>query len=496
VPLARLEAIVDASRVAARIEARLPVGVRPRQLTVRTLLIGMLLAAADERPAHLTRVHRALLALPVADQWRLGILAAWPTGAHALSYRQLEYTFKLIVCAPSKPTPDGTPSAALSEVLDALLEAGVQHAGPPASTALAVDWTDHESFSRPPPDTGGDCTDPEASWGHRRRHGPGDKHEPFYGYYLQVATTVNEEGDPPVPELVRRIQLTACHVDPPRALVPVLERLVNSGVKLGDLLADSGYAYRTPEHWALPVRRLGAHLIHDLHPNDRGPHGTHKGAICCNGNPYCPATPQPLLQLAPLARGATAEQTNTHDQQTAELARYKLAPITGHDADGYHRVACPATHGKLRCPLRPDTMTLPHTRPEVLAPPQHPPACCTQQTLTVPPAVNAKTAQKHDYPSAAHRRSYARRTAAERAYATSKDRATTDLAKGWCRHMGLTPIALFAATAYIAPNLRIADTFSARQADDARRHAAGLPPRQRRRRRHTIDDLVSAANPP
>jgi hypothetical protein len=62
--------------------------------------------------------------------------------------------------------------------------------------------------------------------------------------------------------------------------------------------------------------------------------------------------------------------------------------------------------------------------------------------------------------------------------------------------MGLTPIALFAATAYIAPNLRIADTFSARQADDARRHAAGLPPRQRRRRRHTIDDLVSAANPP
>jgi hypothetical protein len=121
VPLARLEAIVDASRVAARIQARLPVGVRPRQLTVRTLPIGMLLAAADERPAHLTRVHRALLALPVADQRRLGILTAWPTGAHALSYRQLEYTFKLIVCALSKPTPDGTPSAALSEVLDALL---------------------------------------------------------------------------------------------------------------------------------------------------------------------------------------------------------------------------------------------------------------------------------------------------------------------------------------------------------------------------------------
>jgi len=37
-------------------------------------------------------------------------------------------------------------------------------------------------------------------------------------------------------------------------------------------------------------------------------------------------------------------------------------------------------------------MTLPHTRPEILAPPQHPPACCSQKTITVPPAVCAKTA--------------------------------------------------------------------------------------------------------
>jgi len=35
--------------------------------------------------------------------------------------------------------------------------------------------------------------------------------------------------------------------------------------------------------------------------------------------------------------------------------------------------------------------------------------------------VLAKTAQKHDYPSAAWRRSYARRTGAERGFATTKD---------------------------------------------------------------------------
>ena len=56
---------------------------------------------------------------------------------------------------------------------------------------------------------------------------------------------------------------------------------------------------------------------------------------------------------------------------------------------------CPAAMGKIRCPLRPASMTLDRDRPEILTPPEHPPACCGQQTITVPPEVNAKTRQKH-----------------------------------------------------------------------------------------------------
>jgi hypothetical protein len=45
--------------------------------------------------------------------------------------------------------------------------------------------------------------------------------------------------------------------------------------------------------------------------------------------------------------------------------------------------------------------------------------------------VLAKTAQKHDYPPAAWRRSYSRRTGAERGFATAKDpTATTSAAAG------------------------------------------------------------------
>jgi hypothetical protein len=276
----------------------------------------------------------------------------------------------------------------------------------------------------------------------------------------------------------------------------VLERMAASAIEISDLLADSGYAHRVAESWALPLRRLGAKLVQDLHPHDRGQKGTHMGAILANGNLYCPATPKALLALGPLARGAGSEQQTAHDQQTAELASYKLAPITGYDQDGFRRIACPAAEGKLRCPLRPESLALSHTRPEVLSPPEQPPACCRQRTITVPPSVNAKTAQKHDYPSKAHRRSYARRTAAERAYASVKDPASNDLSSGWCRLMGLTPLALFAASAFVTRNLRVQDAFAARQAEDVRRLAAGLPPRTRRRRRRSAEDLIAAAHRP
>jgi hypothetical protein len=174
--------------------------------------------------------------------------------------------------------------------------------------------------------------------------------------------------------------------------------------------------------------------------NDRGPKGTHHGAIIANGCLYCPQTPPALLQLGPLPPGATPDATAAHDQQAAELARHKLGRRTADDAGGYHRVMCPAAMGKIRCPLRPASMLLTRDRPEILTPPGHPPACCTQQTITVPPDVAAKTRQKHDYPSPQWRRSYQRRTAAERVNATIKDTATTSIARGWCRLTGLAPL--------------------------------------------------------
>jgi hypothetical protein len=496
VPLARLEEITGHSGAAPRIEMMLPAAVRHRQLTARTLLLGMLLVLADRRPAYLTEIRAALTSLPEADQIRLDVIADWKTGPHQLTYRQVEHTCRLTAKALGKDRPDGAPSDDLQAICDQLPEASIPEQHKQTSRSLAADWTDVETWSRPPRHGGTECADPEASWGHRNTNLPGPKGEMFFGYFLSILNMVREEDGPAVPELARRMTVCSCHLDPARALAPVLTAMPRQGIPLGDVIDDSGYAHRDADAWAIPLRRAGAQLVQDLHPHDRGPRGTHQGAIIANGNLYCPQTPRTLLQLSPLPPAASSEQATVHDQQTAELARYKLGRLTADDADGYHRVTCPATARKIRCPLRPDSMTLPRDRPEILTPPEHPPTCCAQQTITVPPDVMAKTRQKHDYPSRDWRRSYQRRTSAERANATIKDTATNNIARGWCRLTGLTPITLWIACLLTVRNQRIAAAFQARQDDNARRAAAGLPPRTRKRRRTSLADHAACAAPP
>jgi len=488
IQLAVIERIVADSGIAEAIEALLPPAVRSRQLKAGTLLAGMMLALADGRPAHLTRAHQALIGLPEDDQKRLGVIEDWKDGPHQLTYRQVEHTARLIRNALVKEQPDGTPSQGQQRLCDRLLEASIPAEFNNASSSLAVDWTDVEAWSRPVPhDSPGSGADPEARWGHRNVNLKIQKGEMFFGYYLSAATMVADENGPPVPELVRRIIVCNSEHDPAAALVPVLQDMAADGIKPGDILADSGYSHRIPGTWANPLRAAGAQLVVDLHPSDRGPQGTCEGAIICNGNLYCPATPKPLLQLIPLPPGATAADIAAHDQKTSELARYKLGVHAAEDADGYRRHACPAATGKIRCPLRPASMTLSRDRPEILAPPKHPQACCTQQTITAGPQVAAKTRQKHDYPSQAWRRSYARRTAAERLNSTIKNTATSSINRGWIRLMGITPLMLWLACLAAVRNQRILLAWDEHQQDNARRAASGQPPRTRKRRRAPAD---------
>ena len=84
-----------------------------------------------------------------------------------------------------------------------------------------------------------------------------------------------------------------------------------------------------------------------------------------------------------------------------------------------------------------------------------------------------------------------RHTGAERGFATIKDPAASDIARGWCRLMSLAPLMLFTTTLLIVRNQRILAAWDIRQQENARRAAKGLPPKTRRRRRKTLAMLTS-----
>ena len=368
IPLAAAEDIIDASGVAPAIEDLLPRAVRGRQLSARTLLLGMLLTVADGRPAHLTRVRQALTSLPEADQERLGVTVGWKTGPHQLTYRQAEHTARLITRALGKHQPDGAPSDALQSACDQLLEASI----PPRTRTPAPRWPVTGPTSRPgpgrPATAATQCADPEASWGHRNTNLPGPKGEMFFGYYLSAAVMTREENGPPVPELARRMTVASCARDPVRAMVPVLDAMPADGIPLGDIIADSGYAHRDAAAWASRCATPAPSSSRTCTRTTAAPTAPTKApsspTAICTAPP-----PPPLLEPARCRPARPPSDAAAHDQQTAELARHKLGRHAADDADGYHRVTCPATTGKIRCPLRPESMKLDRARPEILTPP-------------------------------------------------------------------------------------------------------------------------------
>lgn len=71
----------------------------------------------------------------------------------------------------------------------------------------------------------GIAADADASWGHRKPNTPRRRHEPFFGYYGQAISMVADEDSSVVPELIRRVALHPCDVDPPTALAATLESM-------------------------------------------------------------------------------------------------------------------------------------------------------------------------------------------------------------------------------------------------------------------------------
>ena len=256
---------------------------------------------------------------------------------------------------------------------------------------------------------------------------------------------VPDEQGPPVPELARRITLSSCRHDPVPAFTPVLTAMPAAGIPLGDVLADSGYAHRVPGNWASPLRRAGA-VLDPGPPSQRPRPQRHpSGRDHRQRQPVLPAElPAPCSDLGPLARSATPGQAAQHDAKTAEAARYKLGQHHPRRPRRLPPRAVPGRHGQDPLPAAPgldDPGPGPARDPAARRSIPRPAA--PGRPSPSRPACSPRPRRNTTTPPAACRRSYARRSGAERGFATAKDPASNDISRGWCRLMGLAPLMLF-----------------------------------------------------
>lgn len=471
--LNRALAVVRRSGVAADLQARLnPTGTgRPRALPVETFLAGVILAAAHKKTMSLVAVHEVLTVdIARSAQTAVGSRSLAQPGrpGRPVSIRQVRYLLERVelrLAHTAGRAPDLTASdrreraAALQNILDRLLAATmpthIRHPGD-----YAVDGTAVESAARgrrarrgaaragkqqPARAGGGDADpprptpeeiatqsvdddtsaafDPDATWGYRTRTYQ-NKSNVFFGYDVFSLTRVPPVGGTyaAAPALTERIVVTPAATDVVDPALGMLDRLGADGQPVTVLLADRAWSYKLPDRWA-----------HQLRARDLD------GMRMIAGTAHCPATPDELIDIRRPATLGAGPELDEFTRRIDERSSYAFRRTAGPNARGDERAECPAEAGKLRCPLKPTSLLFPAEMLSIGAPPDAAtaPACCTQRTVKIPAAADAKVRQRHIWGSAAWVRSFRRRTYVEGAFGNLKNPNTEAVRRGWIAVVGL-----------------------------------------------------------
>jgi hypothetical protein len=453
---------VDATGVAPVLETLVrPTGRgRPRQLPVRTLLVGIKLAVDVAKTACLTDVHAVLVDLPRSVQRELGV---WdPRARREISVHQVRRLFSAMTAAvdPSPHTaPDLAPAsrAVRLEVLQDLVDRLV---GVSAGTTerhqggYAVDGTGTWSWARGK-HRGEPTADPDASWG-VKTHKSG-REESYFGYELHAIVRTNPMGTPGsgTPCVAERIVVRPASTNATADVLAALRRMQQADLRVRDVVADRGYSYKTD--WTPGLIALGLDPIHDLHANQYGARGTHAGARIVTAVPHCPAMPTALDDIRRPERLAAGPELETLKTTIAEREHWALRRISLPDTTGKERYECPARAGKIKCRLFAPSLKLGVGLPTVTDPPtEHAElACCTQRTITVPGTVDPKARQRHYWGSADWIAAFSRRSRVEGWFGNLKSENTEALGRGAFRVMGIAKTTLMLGIYSAATNMRL-----------------------------------------
>jgi hypothetical protein len=449
--------VIDASGLVAFLEGRIAqhkqVSGRPRELSVRTLLVALLLLS-QTGSMHLVRVPEMLNNLDAPTRKRLGVVRAG-----GITRRQVERLFNLIAAAL-----EGSAHAHFDGFCDLLLQATVDQACANTSS-IAVDGTSVDSWGRRRRrvDASGQVScvssDTDAEWRRKSKDNPWKR--PVFGYDLTVAVTVPEVDGHDVPLAARSMRFRPANrqnVAMGRAVVKEVARQL--GV-LGDVIADREYTSTIDgRDFVLPVRALGGEPVFELTQVQLGARGTTHGAVMIDGHPFSPSVPPALHVLVPPPPGAPWADVAAYQQKVAMREKYALVPHGGRKANGSQVFQCPAAAGKLFCALMP--ASTPGAFPAALAPKTVLAGSVCSKKFTTFQATDAPLSQRDLFGSAKWYSSMSRRSRVEGFFGNVKNEACENLRRGTIRVRGLVKTGMLVAFAVASTNLRLADSFAKR----------------------------------
>lgn len=442
---------------------------RPRTCTVEGLLVGLQLACRQTGGGHLHLNHVTdILYWRIGEQWRRrfklrdkpddldGFEAAYSVVRRIFHdlLRHLDPSFlpknrRLLKteAARIEKNADHKALAARDELLtfvcNQVLEASLQPVRPlleAADGSLGLDATVIATPARGIRSKSPHLsTDPDAGWYVRNGdHADPDHPNPaapspdtnntrtrrpkyLYGYDAALAVTRalkpsagQPPGAPPLPALILGVKLARPGHSPGANGIAVLADIVRRGYPTGYVAADNAYNNSLPEHYQLPLRSLGFSPVYSYRQDQLGIQSQVYGALQIEGSWYCPAMPSQLVSATKdlFLRETDPKKIDQATWRARADARtpYLLAPKgRTKPSDGHQRHMCPATAGRLQCPLKPASMGKDPRLPLVAVPasPVGPPKICTQTSVTMSPEHGAKHGQPLPFGSPEWQHAYA-----------------------------------------------------------------------------------------
>ena len=228
----------------------------------------------------------------------------------------------------------------------------------------------------------------------------------MWAFELSIAVMGTEDPSAPAtfPQLV--VGMAPLHrpgVEPGRNGVEAIRSIHERGLPARYLAADRAYSNEQPENFQLPVKALGYDVVFDYREDQLGVKDGHGGSVQVEGRLYCPAMPLDLKTATVDVRRKSDDPLKISPEvYTARIESrrsYALRPNGRPDKKGHQRLICPAagTTPTMICARKPKSRAKAMGKPRVSL--NHllisePLKVCEQQTVTLPPEVGAKFAQK------------------------------------------------------------------------------------------------------